>query len=66
MSDAWAEIQALKTKRDHRRKRLEERKKERQLGLSSTSALILSSVVSGLSVFFHLNYSTLKRYAWRL
>jgi hypothetical protein len=30
MADAWAELQALKFKRDSRRKRLEERKKERQ------------------------------------
>ncbi|CAL8086808.1 unnamed protein product [Orchesella dallaii] len=30
MSDAWAEIQALKSKRESRRIRLEERKKERQ------------------------------------
>lgn len=30
MSDAWAEIQAIKSKRESRRIRLEERKKERQ------------------------------------
>lgn len=44
MSDAWDEIQAIKSKRNSLRERLEKRKKERQdiLGTSSTSSTVLS------------------------
>lgn len=43
MSDAWDEIQAIKSKRNSLRERLEKRKKERQdiLGNSSTSSTVL-------------------------
>lgn len=37
MSDAWDEIQAIKSKRNSLRERLEKRKKERQDILSSSS-----------------------------
>lgn len=37
MSDAWDEIQAVKSKRNSLRERLEKRKKERQDILGSTS-----------------------------
>lgn len=42
MSDAWDEIQAIKSKRNSLRERLEKRKKERQdiLGNSSVSAVL--------------------------
>lgn len=46
MSDAWEEIQAIKSKRNSLRERLEKRKKERQdiLGSSLTTADPTSSV----------------------
>lgn len=42
MSDAWDEIQAIKSKRNSLRERLEKRKKERQdiLGNSSVSVVL--------------------------
>lgn len=45
MSDAWDEIQAIKSKRNSLRERLEKRKKERQdiLGTSSGNSTVLSS-----------------------
>lgn len=45
MSDAWDEIQAIKSKRNSLRERLEKRKKERQdiLGASSGNSAVLSS-----------------------
>lgn len=44
MSDAWDEIQAIKSKRNSLRERLEKRKKERQdiLGASSANSTVLS------------------------
>lgn len=44
MSDAWDEIQAIKSKRNVFRERLEKRKKERQdiLGTSSSNSAALS------------------------
>lgn len=44
MSDAWDEIQAIKSKRNSLRERLEKRKKERQdiLGASSGNSTVLS------------------------
>lgn len=46
MSDAWDEIQAIKSKRNVFRERLEKRKKERQdiLGTTSSNSVTLSSV----------------------
>lgn len=43
MSDAWDEIQAIKSKRNSLRERLEKRKKERQdiLGNSSGNSTVL-------------------------
>jgi len=57
MSDAWAELQALKSKRDSRRKRLEERKKERRDILRGAPAPLTSphSQSQGKSVFIILN-----------
>lgn len=45
MSDAWDEIQAIKSKRNIFRERLEKRKKERQdiLGTTSSNSVALSS-----------------------
>lgn len=45
MSDAWDEIQAIKSKRNVFRERLEKRKKERQdiLGTTSSNSVALSS-----------------------
>lgn len=45
MSDAWDEIQAIKSKRNSLRERLEKRKKERQdiLGSSSGNTTVLST-----------------------
>lgn len=44
MGDAWDEIQAIKSKRNSLRERLEKRKKERQdiLGASSGNSAVLS------------------------
>lgn len=46
MSDAWDEIQAIKSKRNVFRERLEKRKKERQdiLGTTSSNSVTLSSM----------------------
>lgn len=46
MSDAWDEIQAIKSKRNVFRERLEKRKKERQdiLGTTSSNSSVLSLV----------------------
>lgn len=46
MSDAWDEIQAIKSKRNVFRERLEKRKKERQdiLATTSSNSTALSSV----------------------
>lgn len=40
MSDAWEEIQAVKSKRNSLREKLEKRKKERQNILSSNATLV--------------------------
>lgn len=40
MSDAWDEIQAIKTKRNSLRERLEKRKKERQELLGNTTTVV--------------------------
>lgn len=47
MSDAWDEIQAIKSKRNSLRERLEKRKKERQdiLGASSVNNVALSTTM---------------------
>lgn len=48
MSDAWDEIQAIKSKRNSLRERLEKRKKERQdiLGASTSVASPSSAAIS--------------------
>lgn len=46
MSDAWNEIQAVKSKRNSLREKLEKRKKERQDILGVSSALMPSSLGS--------------------
>jgi len=60
MSDAWAELQALKSKRDSRRKRLEERKKERQDILRGNPLKTESSLISSVGALqtgeFKFNY----------
>lgn len=45
MSDAWDEIQAIKSKRNSLRERLEKRKKERQdiLGTTSSNSGLVAS-----------------------
>ena len=48
-TDAWAELQALKLKRDSRRRKLEERKKERNDKLAST-IYTGSSITHGAAV----------------
>lgn len=40
MSDAWEEIQAVKSKRNSLREKLEKRKKERQIILSTNANLV--------------------------
>lgn len=46
MSDAWDEIQAIKSKRNSLRERLEKRKKERQdiLATTSSNSVVVSSL----------------------
>lgn len=46
MSDAWDEIQAIKSKRNSLRQRLEKRKKERQDILGTSSVNSVGSLVS--------------------
>lgn len=48
MSDAWDEIQAIKSKRNVFRERLEKRKKERQdiLATTSSNSVALTSVTA--------------------
>lgn len=43
MSDAWQEIQAIKSKRNSLRERLQKRKIERQVILNVTADKIISS-----------------------
>lgn len=50
MSDAWDEIQAIKSKRNSLRERLEKRKKERQDILGNTSASCTVQPTSSPSV----------------
>lgn len=51
MSDAWDEIQAIKSKRNSLRERLEKRKKERQdiLGTTSSNSGLVASSPQNLS-----------------
>lgn len=50
MSDAWNEIQAVKSKRNSLREKLEKRKKERQDILGSSASMPTSGVSSLSSI----------------
>lgn len=61
MAEAWDDIQAIKTKRNTLRERLEKRKKERQDILSSSTLAAPLSLTSGLkSESFEERKSSLK------
>jgi mRNA (2'-O-methyladenosine-N6-)-methyltransferase len=53
MSDAWEEIQAIKSKRLSLREKLQKRKKERQELLSSSVAPIVPGKMSIINLFFY-------------